>query len=293
MSDVSVIGCGNMGRALIGTLADAGRAVTIWNRTPEKAEALAGPQVKVADTVEDALEASSATLVSLTSYEASQNLLEGAEEALAGRTVVQLSSGLPDAARDLSRLATEAGAAYVDGSILAYPSHVGTEALVILYSGDQDAFEATRPLLENLGGTAMFTSEDPGGSAVREAAILVPYTTMAVGLFQGAKLCEIEDVSLDWYAEFVQQSFPALIEDALMKAKDPDFATNPDKIEGTVRQVEFYTAELVEYLEDVNLDPGVMEAIHRLYQAGVEEGRGEHDWSCAPELHADYPEPTM
>lgn len=43
MSDVSVIGCGNMGSALIGALADAGREVTIWNRTREKAEALAGP----------------------------------------------------------------------------------------------------------------------------------------------------------------------------------------------------------------------------------------------------------
>ena len=57
-TDVSVIGCGNMGSAFIRTLADDGREVTIWNRTREKAEALAGPQVTVAGSVADALEAS-------------------------------------------------------------------------------------------------------------------------------------------------------------------------------------------------------------------------------------------
>lgn len=139
-SDVSVIGCGNMGSALIRTLRDAGNEVTIWNRTRKKAEALAGPRVRVADSVREALEASPTTLVSLTSYEASHSLLDEAREALEGRTLVQLSSGLPDAARDLDRLVTGAGGAYVDGSILAYPAQVGTDSLVILYSGDADAF---------------------------------------------------------------------------------------------------------------------------------------------------------
>lgn len=146
-----------------------------------------------------------------------------------------------------------------------------------------------RSFLDKLGGAALFTSEDPGGAAVREAAVLVPYTTMAVGLRQGAKLCEVENVSLDWYAGFVQQSFPQMIEDSLRKARDPDFATNPAKVEGTVRQAEFYTAELAEYLEDVGIDTGVFEAIHRLYEAGVEEGRSDHDACCVAELHAEHP----
>lgn len=286
MSDVSVIGCGNMGSALIRTLRDAGNEVTIWNRTREKAEALQGPRVEVADSVREALEASPTTLVSLTSYEASRSLLEEAREALEGRTLVQLSSGLPDAARELSRLVTGAGGAYVDGSILAYPAQVGTDTLVVLYSGDEETFEALRPLVEQLGGAAQFVGEDPGEAAVREAAVLVPYTTMLVGLCQGARLCEVEDVPMEWYAGFVQQSFPPLIQDALGKAGDPEFRSDPDRAEGTVRQAEFYTDELAEYLEEVGIDAGVMAAIHRLYEAGLEEGRAEHDAACVAELHA-------
>lgn len=164
MSDVSMIGCGNMGSALVQTLREEDNEVTVWNRTREKAEALAGPRVIVAGSVSDALEASSTTLISLTSYEASHSLLEEAGKALEGRTLVQLSSGLPDAARDLSRLVTRTGGAYVDGSILAYPAHVGTDSLVILYSGDREAFEGVRALLEQLGGGGAVRGRGPGGS---------------------------------------------------------------------------------------------------------------------------------
>lgn len=290
MSDVSVIGCGNMGSALIRTLRDQGNDLAIWNRTREKAEALAGDLVTVADSVREALEASPTTLVSITSYEASLSLLEGAREALDGRTLVQLSSGLPEAARDLNQLVTGAGGSYVDGSILAYPSQVGTDTLVILYSGDREAFEAVRPTLEQLGGAALFMSADPGEAAVREAAVLVPYTTMAVGLLQGAKLCEVEDVSLEWYAEFVQQSFPPLIDDVLRKARDPEFAMDPEKADGTIRQGEFYTAELVEYLDELEIDSGMLAAVHRLCEAGLEEGRGDHGMAYLAELQADHPD---
>src|SRR6056297_2196359 len=139
-TDVSVIGCGNMGSALIGALADAGNELTIWNRTREKAEALTGPQVTVADSVENALEASPTTLVSVTNYEATREVLEGHFERLAGRTLVQLSSGKPDAARALAETVTTAGAEYVDGVVFSYPSAVGTEELLIIYSGDPDPF---------------------------------------------------------------------------------------------------------------------------------------------------------
>ena len=40
MNDVTVIGLGIMGTALARTLLKSGYSVTVWNRSPEKAEAL-------------------------------------------------------------------------------------------------------------------------------------------------------------------------------------------------------------------------------------------------------------
>ena len=281
-----------MGSAFIRALADDGREVTIWNRTREKAEALAGPQVTVAGSVEHALEASPTTLVSITSYDGTRALLEDAEVALPGRTLVQLSSGKPDAARSLGQFVTEVGATYVDGAVLAYPGAVGTDELLILYSGDPEAFEATRPLLEQLGGTAMHVGEDPGAASVLEIAGMGPAMMMAAGIWQGAKICELEGVPFETFAELTKGIMPAIAEDSLRKAADPGFATNPEKIEGTVEQMAHSVEHVAEYFEEVGLDAGMMWAMQRLYQAGVEEGRGEHDMCCVAELHADPLEPT-
>jgi 3-hydroxyisobutyrate dehydrogenase-like beta-hydroxyacid dehydrogenase len=187
---------------------------------------------------------------------------------------------------------TEVGAAYVDGAVLAYPGAVGTDELLILYSGDPEAFEATRPLLEQLGGTAMHVGEDPGAASVLEIAGMGPAMMMAAGIWQGAKICELEGVPFETFAELTKGIMPAIAEDSLRKAADPGFATNPEKIEGTVEQMAHSVEHVAEYFEEVGLDAGMMWAMQRLYQAGVEEGRGEHDMCCVAELHADPLEPT-
>ena len=290
-TDVSVIGCGNMGSAFICTLADAGREVTIWNRTRAKAEALAGPQVTVADSVEHALEASPTTLVSVTNYEATREVLDDHLERLAGRTLVQLSSGKPDAARSLDTSVTRADGDYVDGVVFSYPSAVGTDDLLIIYSGDPEAFEATRPLLEQLGGTAMHVGDDPGAACVYDFATVPPAMIMAIGIWQGAKICEVEGVSLEIFEELTEGLIPVIAKDSLRKAADPDFATDPEKAESTVRAAVEEAETLAEYFHEVGIDTGIVSAVHRLLQAGVENGRGEHDIACVAELHADHPEP--
>lgn len=288
MSDVSVIGCGNMGSALVQTLREEDNEVTVWNRTREKAEVLSGSGVTVADSVGMALAASPVTLVSLTTYDAAREVLEGEEAELSKTTLVQLSSGEPAAVRGLADFVTGGGGRYVDGCILAYPSQVGTDSLLVLYSGNRQAFQEAASVLEQLGGTHQFVGEAVDRAAVRESAVLVPFTTLCVGLWQGAKVCELEDVPTEWYEGFVRQAFPALIEDGLRKAREPD-ADDPENAESTVRQAEKFTGELVDYLEEVGVDPGVMDAVHRLYAAGMEEGLAEHDWCCVADLHADRP----
>ncbi len=58
MSEVTVIGLGNMGSALAGALLANRRAVTVWNRSPEKAAALVEKGAVLAPNVTAALTAS-------------------------------------------------------------------------------------------------------------------------------------------------------------------------------------------------------------------------------------------
>lgn len=56
-------------------------------------------------------------------------------EALAGRTILNVTSGTPDDARAMHLWTQGLGMRYLDGAILAYPEQIGTEAARILVAG--------------------------------------------------------------------------------------------------------------------------------------------------------------
>jgi 3-hydroxyisobutyrate dehydrogenase-like beta-hydroxyacid dehydrogenase len=55
MSEVSVIGLGNMGSALARVIQENGRTVTVWNRSPEKAASLVEKGVVLAPSATAAI----------------------------------------------------------------------------------------------------------------------------------------------------------------------------------------------------------------------------------------------
>jgi 3-hydroxyisobutyrate dehydrogenase-like beta-hydroxyacid dehydrogenase len=52
---LALLGAGQMGSALAARWAAAGRALTVWNRSPERARALAGERVHIAEDLADAV----------------------------------------------------------------------------------------------------------------------------------------------------------------------------------------------------------------------------------------------
>ena len=115
-TDVSLIGLGPMGIALARAL-QRGHTLTLWNRTPSRAEALLGQGTVLAADARAAVAASPVVLVCVADYAAWRAILAqpGVAEALRGKVLVQLSTGTPQDARDdWARLD---GVAYLDGAL--------------------------------------------------------------------------------------------------------------------------------------------------------------------------------
>lgn len=184
MGDVSVIGAGAMGSALIEVLAASGADVRVWNRTRQKAEALCGPQVRVAESVAGALASSALTIVAVSDHELARTLVAEAAEDLEGKVVASTSVVTPDQARDFDAVVSAAGGHYLDLAILANASEVRSQDCVFLLSGDRAAYEAHRDRFEGIGRTS-YVDEAPGAAYISGMAVVVAYLPMAVGLLQG------------------------------------------------------------------------------------------------------------
>src|SRR4051812_46698995 len=98
--DVAVIGLGAMGGAIAQALVAAGKRVIVWNRSPEKTWVLAEAGASVASSPAEAIAASPVTLICLWDYATTDEVLatDGVEETLAGKVIVQLTTGTAEQA---------------------------------------------------------------------------------------------------------------------------------------------------------------------------------------------------
>lgn len=278
MSDVSVIGTGVMGSALVEVLAVSGAAVTVWNRTKEKAEALSGPRVHVVDSTAEALTSSPITIIVVSDQELSRTLVKKADADLNGKVVASTSFVTPDQANAFNSVVQEAGGRYLDLAIPAYPSEVRSGSGVFLISGERAAYETHREWFERIGRTTTYVDNTPGSAYISEMAVLLAYLPMAIGLLQGLRICDKHKISMDWFKKTVLELYPYHIRsllDRVIKEADRSSAN----VEATINVWGTGAAEYAASLRELGLDAGVYDALHRLFTAASEAGYGDTDWT--------------
>src|SRR6056300_1255094 len=153
MGDITVIGLGLMGSALARAIQRAGHELTVWNRSPEKMQPFVNEGVTVAPDEVAAIQASPVILVCIDNYAVTHALLNNPviTPLLAGRTIVQLSTGTPREALEAAEWMKQHDVSYVDGAILAGPNDIGTASGQILVCGDEAAYSKAGRLLDCLG----------------------------------------------------------------------------------------------------------------------------------------------
>ncbi|MCJ1677484.1 NAD(P)-binding domain-containing protein [Streptomyces sp. APSN-46.1] len=191
---LTLLGLGAMGTALARTWLAAGHPLTVWNRTPAKAEALAAEGAAVAASPAEAVAASGLVVLCLLDDASIGSALDGV--GLAGKDLVNLTTGTPAEGRARAVWAEERGARFLDGGIMGTPSMIGNPAAggYVFYSGSRRLFDTHRTVLEVPAG-ARFVGENPGCAALHDVALLSAMTGLFAGISHAFALIEGEDIS--------------------------------------------------------------------------------------------------
>ena len=160
MSHIALLGCGLMGQPMARRLLQAGHHLTVWNRTRSKAEALVADGAQVADTPAQAIAQADIVITMLDNGDVVREVMFGAPtpstppaaDALrVGSLFIDMSSILPEQAREHARLLTERGVRALDAPVSG--GTLGAEAgtLAIMAGGDAADVEAAHGVLSALG----------------------------------------------------------------------------------------------------------------------------------------------
>ncbi|GAA0554796.1 NAD(P)-binding domain-containing protein [Chitinophaga japonensis] len=211
-NQVTVIGLGAMGAVLARLLLGKGYAVTAWNRSREKAQPLVNQGAVFTADLAAAIQASPVIIICVTDYRTTNDLLgtDAISALLAGRLLVQLSTGTPQDARDAAAWAHSKGASYLDGAILATPSQMGRPDTPIFLSGTADAYRQGEPLLKALAGTLLYMGEAAGAAAAWDLSVLSSMFGMMMGFFHGARIMEAEGIPVDALGGMIAEIAPVL-----------------------------------------------------------------------------------
>lgn len=283
MSDLSVVGLGAMGSALAAAFLNRGLVTTVWNRSPEKADALVAKGALRPSTAAEAVEASNLVVVCLLNYLTVYEALGGAGGALSGRVLVNLTNGTPLQARDMAKWAADRGAEYVDGAIMAIPPMIGQRAALLLYSGSKSGFDAHRQVLESLG-TGQYLGSDAGLAPLYDAALLIGMYGIFAGALHAMALVGTEGIAARELMPVLTPWMNAMMGGLPGLAEQVDTGDHTKDVTSNLEMQAVAYANLMEASRAQGVSTELIAPMHHLMNRGVAAGYGAADLSSLVDL---------
>jgi 3-hydroxyisobutyrate dehydrogenase-like beta-hydroxyacid dehydrogenase len=275
---IAVIGLGLMGTALARAQLEAGAAVAVWNRSPEKTAAVAQLGAKACGTPADAMRAADVVVVCLTSYDAWYEVAADADvaAALSGRILVQLSTGTASEAEAHAHWARDLGARVLDGNILAFPRQIGTEDGLIVLAGDAETWEAAADALDAFGGDVRRLGADVRLPCVVDAALLSSALGTLIGTIHGAALAEAGGVPLAEFADLIDRS-QHLQSEELRRITTALAEGRTEETEAALKTWGKIPGHMLHLTREHGIDPTWADGLAALFERAEAAGLGDQD----------------
>jgi 3-hydroxyisobutyrate dehydrogenase-like beta-hydroxyacid dehydrogenase len=277
---VAFIGLGRMGEPMATHVLKAGFPLTVWNRTPQKADSLVASGATLAKSPAEAAAGADFVISSLMDDEAVLSIATGRKGILASLRPFAIHIGAstvsPKLADKLERLHRNRKTHYLAGPVLGRPTAADAGQLMTFVAGDAAAIERARPVIASYAPTIIVAGEQPRAANV--AKLLANFTLASALDLIGQSLALAEKSKLDprLAIQMLTGFFgvPA-VKEYVTRIAERDFDPPGFEIAGGLKDIELMIAAA----HDVNLKLTNAEAIRTKIRAAIKSGLRGTDWS--------------
>ncbi|NRB19474.1 MAG: NAD(P)-dependent oxidoreductase [Rhodobacteraceae bacterium] len=169
---IGFIGLGLMGAAMVGRLQSLGYSLTVMgNVSRPRIDAAVAAGAVEAENARVLAAASDIVMLCMDTSDSVESRLRGADGVIAGlkpgAVVIDFGTSLPGSTKLLGEEVAAAGGTYLDAPLGRTPAHAVDGLLNIMCSGDKEAFEKVRPVLEDQGENVFHLGELGSGHTIK------------------------------------------------------------------------------------------------------------------------------
>ena len=168
---IGFIGLGIMGRGMAANLIKAGFALTVWNRTRERAEALAAAGAAVAGSPAELAARVDIIITCVSDTPDVQEVILGQQGVIhgvrQGSLVIDMSTISPAVTRDLAAALGEKGVDMLDAPVSGGSEGAAKGTLSIMVGGQAEALQRALPVLQAMGQRITHVGPNGAGQTVK------------------------------------------------------------------------------------------------------------------------------
>jgi 3-hydroxyisobutyrate dehydrogenase len=283
MTRVAVLGIGVMGGGMARRLLAGGFAVTVWNRSPGRARPLEEAGAAGAATPRDAAATADVILSMVADDDASRAVWSGTAGALdgagPGALLIESSTLSPGWVGELAKRATQRGHQLLEAPVTGSRLHAANGELLFLAGGDAEAVARARPVLDVLGRGVVHLG--PIGSGARMKLINnFVCGVQAAALAEAITLIEQSGLALDPALSILLTGAPG---SPLVKVVAPRMTSRDYTVAFMLSLMRKDLTYAMADGEESGVPLTTAAAARRLFDAAVQGGWGEHDFSAVIE----------
>jgi 3-hydroxyisobutyrate dehydrogenase len=285
---IGFLGLGTIGEPIANNLRKAGHDVTVWNRTPAKADHIVSKGGKLARTARECATGRDLVFTCVSDEKALDAVLDGPDGALAGLArgdvLVDMSTAGTRSARSVSGRAADRGAAFLASPILGSRPSAEQAQVVLLVGGPGPAREKARPALHAVS-SRIIELDDAVQAALMKLCVNAVGAAMVAGFGEALALGASGGLPIWKLVEVLQaSSFHSplfLLKGELVERKDwaPRFSLALAEKDQRLAQ---------EAAAEQGAKVPINEAVRRLLSDAVESGRGSKDVAAVADLFLEW-----